>query len=109
MELWRFVLRGHALNLYRAYMRTIRGANESVRGAQMQTTRCRRFPSATFLTTFDPFVLVAVRSTGALRDQVRDSFKSQMDVKDNIQIKYLISDGRKTLKELEEMIKRSRG
>ena len=66
-------------------------------------------PSATFLTTFDPSILVAVRSTGALRDQVRDSFKSQMDVKDNIQIKYLISDGRKTLKELEEMIKRSRG
>ena len=115
MDLKRFILRGQVLSLYREALRTVRVAPAHLRGkrANTHTPLVSRVPSPL------PFLIgrwihgltgPQRRARGGwaaadeLRRQVRGEFVANESQADQVQIRYLLSEGKRKVKELDEML-----
>lgn len=118
-ELQRFLLRGQVVSLYRSFLRAIRELPESSRGANFARpaghshalTDCQQAWTAGLRVCvaggrspcITPHRGLHARA-GEVRSEMRRGFEQGRDAPDAYATKYLLSDGRMRLKQLEEMI-----
>jgi hypothetical protein len=109
-ELRAFILKGEVIKLYRTFMRATKQAPHHSQGehrglvhtGMSQITFTPRF-QIDRLPVFNGISLFT-KLAEELRVQIREEFRRFAVVKDLHQTKYLLSDGRARLKQLEEML-----
>ena len=115
MDLKRFILRGQVLSLYREALRTVRVAPAHLRGKRANThpPLLSRLPSPLpyligrwihGLTCPQRRARGGWAATDELRRQVRGEFVANESQADQVQIRYLLSEGKRKVKELDEML-----
>ena len=115
MDLKRFILRGQVLSLYREALRTVRVAPAHLRGKRANThpPLLSRVPSPLpyligrwihGLTCPQRRARGGWAATDELRRQVRGEFVANESQADQVQIRYLLSEGKRKVKELDEML-----
>jgi hypothetical protein len=101
-ELHRFILKGQVIALYRSFQRAIRQAPPDSKGEKQRARHCpsgqHRHAAAAHRTC------AAVGAAADIYVEVRRQFEQHRSAPDAYATKYLLSDGRVQLKQLNEML-----
>ena len=106
-ELHRFILRGQVIALYRSFQRAIKQAPPDSKGRRGGTHRAAAGLPASSPAASRPLTIAMRRGGPPAADihrEVRRQFEQHRSAPDAYAIKYLLSDGRVQLKQLNEMI-----